>query len=559
LFVLLATLFGGALMFAPAAHAKPSNDIVVTTTLDESNPNDGLCSLREATNVEWTLAPSGPAAGECPAGTGNDTIILPDGTFTLTDTVAGPIYLYRNTWLVGASIPGMTTIVQGGVGWNNSIVHVSSPANAMISNVTIRGGNIPTSGYGGGIYVDGGSTLALMNSIVTNNNAYLGGGIFNSGGTLTVTNSTIQLNTAAATGVAGGLYNAFGGHSTLVNTNVLTNTAPGAGGIYNSSTSVMSITGGNIISNTAQTSAGGGIWNANGSSVSINGTVLTKNAAPNSNGGGIYNQNNSAITITNAIVNNNLAMNGGGIHSTTPDSTLVIDASSVSGNIATSSGGGIESYGVLTISNSTIANNTANLVNGLGGGLLTEYTTTITNTTISTNKAYEGAGIDANNVGGNPSVRISCATIVGNQATYLFGGLYGAPGTTTYLRSTILAANQDTIGFPDCGGTITTWGFNLIGNNNNCTFVPIASDQVGTNASPIDPKIAPLGNYGGPAQTHGLFIGSPALAKMLTGDNGCGTVITTDQRGYPRPRNGKCNIGAFEGVLYGLYLPLIKR
>ncbi len=98
---------------------------------------------------------------------------------------------------------------------------------------------------------------------------------------------------------------------------------------------------------------------------------------------------------------------------------------------------------------------------------------------------------------------------------------------------------------------------------NDKTVIPTAdqptSDQVGTNASAINPLLAPLDNYGGPTQTHGLFVGSPALAVMSTGDNGCGTVVTADQRGFPRPRNAKCNIGAFEGVLYGLYLPLIMR
>ena len=63
---------------------------------------------------------------------------------------------------------------------------------------------------------------------------------------------------------------------------------------------------------------------------------------------------------------------------------------------------------------------------------------------------------------------------------------------------------------------------------------------MGTAASPIDPRLAPLGDYGGPTQTMALLPGSPAIG---TGIAVAG--ITTDQRGFaldsPRP-----DIGAFQ-------------
>ncbi|HTP08281.1 MAG TPA: choice-of-anchor Q domain-containing protein [Anaerolineae bacterium] len=42
----------------------------------------------------------------------------------------------------------------------------------------------------------------------------------------------------------------------------------------------------------------------------------------------------------------------------------------------------------------------------------------------------------------------------------------------------------------------------------------------------------------------------------LLGANGCGTLITTDQRGMPRPHGAGCDIGAFE-FNFLLHLPLI--
>ena len=62
--------------------------------------------------------------------------------------------------------------------------------------------------------------------------------------------------------------------------------------------------------------------------------------------------------------------------------------------------------------------------------------------------------------------------------------------------------------------------------------------MVGTSASPIDPKLTPLSNYGGTTQTHALLPGSPAIN---TGSND--NAPTTDQRGVNR---GTIDIGAFE-------------
>ena len=558
-FILIAcgALFVAANLFlAQPIAAKPGATIAITSPLDVKNPNDGLCTLREAVDAIWFHAASGPAAGECPAGTGNDTITLPAATYTLTDTASGHIVLTQNTILNGAG--AATTIIQGGVGWNSDIIETFSNTHAQISGVTIRGGN--NSGYGGGIFVSGSSTLALNDSIVTNNAGFQGGGLYNYGGVVTITNSTIQLNTSSNDG--GGVYAAFGARTTLSNTNVLTNTGTWGGGVYNHSDSALIIFGGNIISNTAQTGSGGGVFNYSNSSIAISGTVLTKNAAQNY-GGGISNMSvNGVVTIINATVTNNLAGFGAGISSGASGTRMAIDASSIANNIATGgSGGGIYNSSLLTITNSALANNVANPgagpVNGLGGGLFTVFTTTITNTTISSNQAYTGGGIYADAFSA-PNLTITFATIAYNQAN-LGGGMYLAGSPITNLRNTILALNQDANQIPDCAGSITSLGYNLIGNNRNCVFAALASDLVGTNATPLNPDMRGLGNYGGATQTHALNWTSPAIDQIPNGTNLCGTTITTDQRGRTRPHHGKCDIGAYEGWLEPLNLPIIYK
>lgn len=53
-------------------------------------------------------------------------------------------------------------------------------------------------------------------------------------------------------------------------------------------------------------------------------------------------------------------------------------------------------------------------------------------------------------------------------------------------------------------------------------------------------------NNGGPTQTIALEQGSPAIDAIPVGVNGCGTTITTDQRGITRPQGSGCDIGAVE-------------
>ena len=72
---------------------------------------------------------------------------------------------------------------------------------------------------------------------------------------------------------------------------------------------------------------------------------------------------------------------------------------------------------------------------------------------------------------------------------------------------------------------------------------------MGTSVNPIDPKLGPLENNGGPTKTHALLAGSPAIDQ---GDNT--GVPATDQRGFgfARKKDGNgdgsliVDIGAFE-------------
>ncbi len=305
-----------------------------------------------------------------------------------------------------------------------------------------------------------------------------------------------------------------------------------------------------------------------GVTVTMLGLTVRNGSAGSNPGGGIYN-NGGNLNLYYTIVSGNSGQSGGGINNAL-GSTLTMISSTVKSNSG-HFGGGIYSRGAMTITDSAISGNSANAgTSSEAGGLRIDDSgiLTLTNVTISGNASNTGGGGIINNGG---TVSLNNVTIAANIAdadnsgTGDGGGIWDASGTIN-MKNTIIAGNIDRNGIaPDlfCPGVPpTSQGYNLIGNNKFCTsFTPLSSDQVGTNASPIDPKLGALASNGGSAQTHALLVGSPAInngnpAAPGSGGNAC---ALTDQRGVTRPVGSNCDIGAFEGTVYPLYLPLIMK
>jgi hypothetical protein len=265
------------------------------------------------------------------------------------------------------------------------------------------------------------------------------------------------------------------------------------------------------------------------------------------------------VTIINSTISGNA---GGGIYNWGASCVgciyddpchMTVNNTTISGNSA-STGAGIYSQGFLTVTNSTITGNTAAVY---GGGIVSAGATTITSSTISGNYGYRGGGIvrfdtDVSFFTGGNLLTITDSTITGNSATE-GGGIYT---TNEYqagrMRNSIVALNVASSS-PDIFGLMASDGFTLIGNNSGSNISPTqGSDQIGTQAAPIDPLLAPLQDNGGPTFTHALLIGSPAI------DKGHSSGSTTDQRGFARPVDlpaipnapdgDGSDIGAFESV-----------
>ena len=170
------------------------------------------------------------------------------------------------------------------------------------------------------------------------------------------------------------------------------------------------------------------------------------------------------MTVNNCTFANNLALGGNGANN--PDFG--------GGNGGAGQGGAISSLGTMTLTACTLSGNT-----GTGGN------------------AGTGSATVNNGVPGKGS-----------------GGIAG--GGTNTVRNSISAGNTGNHGGgTDADGTFTSSGYNLIGIGTGSTGFTATGDQVGTTASPLNAKLGPLQNNGGPTQTMALLAGSPASSSAL--------------------------------------------
>jgi hypothetical protein len=144
----------------------------------------------------------------------------------------------------------------------------------------------------------------------------------------------------------------------------------------------------------------------------------------------------------------------------------------------------------------------------------------------------------------------------------LIGGIYQSSPDSTHnvtLKNTIIANGstgsncyQELVTV----GTIVSLGYNLSSDSSCALYFNQHGDLANAN-----PHLGPLANNGGPTLTHLREAPSLVIDAIPLGLNGCGTTLTTDQRGMPRPYNGKCDLGAVEATwpYSRLWLALVRR
>lgn len=351
--------------------------------------------------------------------------------------------------------------------------------------------------------------LTVAGGIVGNG---IGGGILNNG-SLTLNGVRIMGSIAAQ---GGGIYNE--GILNLQTTLLQSNSANDGAGIYNYG--ALTFTNLTLVSNLATRIAagrGGGIFNSG----SMTGEILmAQGNSALAGGGGLFNSGTFTVSVA-TFANNNAGPPG-----------------LPGGQPANVHGGGIYNTGAISLARSTLNTNRASMN---GGAIYNAGNAVLETVTGSGNQATNGAGIYNTNTSNSTSNR---STISFNQNMPLPGGMNVAAvflenGAVATFYNTIVARNMGSP-TPDVFGVIQSLGNNLFGIGAGATgFAP--TDLVGTFSNPIDPRLSPLGNYGGPTQTHILMAGSPARDA---GNNA--SAPATDQRGFARIVGPAIDIGAVE-------------
>lgn len=324
------------LVVAPTpAHAAT---LTVTTTADVvdaascgaitagSLPGpDGFVSLREATCLANRT-------------TALDRIELGAGTYVLT---AGMLEVNYDLELVGATRE-TTTIETGGADRVIDAFPFGASLALDIRDVTLRGGDVSATWLpDGGVLSLWDATTHLERVRVADGIAEQGGGIANFGGQLTVLDTEVVGNTALGNG--GGVFSA--GELRMQWSTIAGNTADGGGGISLElgAPDVSSIEQSTISGNTAG-SRGGGIF--------------------------LPTFHQGLLTVTDTTISgNSAALAGGGIGvQAGAASELLVLQSTVTGNTASVGGGIAQLSGGVTVDNSIVAANSAEDVAGIVDG-----------------------------------------------------------------------------------------------------------------------------------------------------------------------------------------------
>jgi hypothetical protein len=427
----------------------------------------------------------GVAASGAPGEPVFDSMTVSGSPFTPTGTVT---YTFTGPQLANLTPPKDWTLVNPTI-WTDTAT--LSP-NSSFGPVTIQGGGLVIGGTATltDCTISGNSASAALSNGSNLGVIVDGGGLTNLG-TATLSNCTISGNSVSATlsnvtndrpsAVAGGgLSN--GGTATLTNCTLSDNSATPTA--------------------TFGTTFGGGLSDGRffffGSTLSV---------AP------------GKATLTDCTLSGNSATDGGGVYvnnsNRTIENLVMLTSCAVSGNSAGNEGGGLYIAAGLF---------------GDGG------TATLTNCTFSGNSAPFGAGLflQPGVVGRDGSATLTNCTVAANSGV----GLWVIDNATATLNNTVVAGNT--------GGDLqdTPFRTGISGNNNLIGDGSGALVTGSGNLLGVDPKLAPLGNYGGPTQTMALLPGSPAIDA---GSNALvPTGVSTDQRGYQRISGAAVDVGAFE-------------
>jgi hypothetical protein len=424
------------------------------------------------------------------------------------DTVSANTISGTGTGTTGTTVSGAGIDTYGTLS-----MHGGSISDNTVTLPSSTDPSSPSEGDGGGITVDGPTTLTAMdvdhNQIVpaigaTNVTSY-GAGIDDLVGLSNVQGSEIQDNTAIADlhasggglSIRSGLVNieatdVSGNSAEVVGGTVANSSSATGGGISTLIVGSANVTGSTIEANAASantsdvtgtvSAAGGGVFLLAGTSSIANSKINDNHAgsegAPDSSGfgGGIAALNPvvGGLDLTQDQVQGNSAFGGygGGVLSFNTGSTAIF-SSTIAGNQATDGdltvggtpgdGGGIFGFGTASVRDTTVDSNHADTV---GGGFVESSGGVISGDTVSNNTAGLGAGLFVAPFLGNAQpTQVKNSTVAGNTAISVGGGI-AVSGTSVSLTYATVTSNTAPIGggVSASGGSYQATGSIISGN-----------------------------------------------------------------------------------------------
>lgn len=515
----------------PARSGTPAELAAVTagTVTDCSNDSDFNARLAGGGSIDF----------DC----GASTIVLSSTKVILEDTEidgGNQIVLSggdaHRHFLVNAGVTltlRNITLEHGFAAGDGGAIYAGNGSNLVAENVVFRNNHTTTSFSGGGI-VSYGMTI-LRDSRFENNSGGGSGAFYPRHSAVAIIESTVFTGNQAlnpTSGWGGAILLWDGPQVTIRDSHFEGNRADSGGAIYNLANSRLVMERTQFVRNNAEFS-GGALHNAG--EVRVSDVTIEDNRAGNS-GGGITNVGGDIQGSWMRVVNNQILdvsddAYGGGIYSLSRYSAPQIVAaagvvklqySTIAGNVG-GEGGAIYSSEdtVLELAATTLSGNRAE--NGGGGAIYTSGASTLTSSTLSGNISSDGGG-GIHLVSGSLNMRFNTLSGNSNPTVRFPGGTFDGPPPYSLTGNLVDGA---------CSGVTGSQGFNLE-TGNTCSFNQ-ATDLPGQN-----PQLGTLAENGGPTQTHLPAVGSPAIDA---GGLGC---PMTDQRGFLRPVDGACDIGAIE-------------
>jgi hypothetical protein len=289
---------------------------------------------------------------------------------------------------------------------------------------------------------------------------------------------------------------------------------------------------------------GGGAAILNGGVITLQDSIVTDSQTQFN--GAILNQ--GTLRVIRSIIADNFGGHvGGGINNV---GDALVENSTIARN-SSADGGGIFNFGSLIVKNSAINSNRTDVAQPGGGIHNAGGTVEIVNSTVANNLAglFGGGGGIFNGFGfdGLPGrISIINSTIRDNRTGPIFSSSQrGAAGIandggTVQIQNTVVAGNTQgpfAATGPECSGTITSLGNNLVGDLSGCDINLQPSDLTG------DPGLGSLVEFGEDDSPGKAFY--PVLAgSVLINRANPAACPEKDQLGNPRV--GTCDIGAVE-------------